>query len=56
MIIHLIDRSGEKWAHVSCAWWIPEVSFGNPEKMEPIANINMIPVRTVLCAFDFPTS
>ncbi|XP_042902159.1 PHD finger protein rhinoceros isoform X2 [Parasteatoda tepidariorum] len=35
--------SGEKWAHVSCALWIPEVSIGDPEKMEPIMRISQIP-------------
>ncbi|XP_041912662.1 protein Jade-1 isoform X2 [Alosa sapidissima] len=36
-------RSGTKWVHVSCALWVPEVSIGNPEKMEPITNISHIP-------------
>ncbi|XP_051578591.1 protein Jade-1-like isoform X1 [Myxocyprinus asiaticus] len=36
-------RSGTKWIHVSCALWIPEVSIGNPEKMEPITNVSHIP-------------
>uniref|UniRef100_A0AAY4AD95 Protein Jade-1 n=1 Tax=Denticeps clupeoides TaxID=299321 RepID=A0AAY4AD95_9TELE len=36
-------RSGTKWVHVSCALWIPEVSIGNPEKMEPITNISHVP-------------
>ncbi|XP_056151555.1 protein Jade-1 isoform X2 [Lampris incognitus] len=36
-------RSGTKWVHVSCALWIPEVSIGNPEKMEPITNVSHIP-------------
>ncbi|XP_034153436.1 protein Jade-1 isoform X2 [Esox lucius] len=36
-------RSGTKWVHVSCALWIPEVSIGNPEKMEPITNMSQIP-------------
>ncbi|KFP89226.1 Protein Jade-1, partial [Apaloderma vittatum] len=36
-------RSGTKWVHVSCALWIPEVSIGSPEKMEPITNISHIP-------------
>ncbi|CAF0817225.1 unnamed protein product [Brachionus calyciflorus] len=30
------------WAHVSCALWIPETGFGNPDKMEPIINLNQI--------------
>ena len=37
-------RSGTKWAHVSCALWIPEVSIGCAEKMEPITKISHIPV------------
>uniref|UniRef100_A0A2R5LP54 PHD finger protein rhinoceros n=1 Tax=Ornithodoros turicata TaxID=34597 RepID=A0A2R5LP54_9ACAR len=36
-------RSGQKWAHVSCALWIPEVSIGCVEKMEPITKISQIP-------------
>uniref|UniRef100_A0A0A9YFX3 PHD finger protein rhinoceros n=1 Tax=Lygus hesperus TaxID=30085 RepID=A0A0A9YFX3_LYGHE len=36
-------RSGQKWAHVSCALWIPEVSVGCVEKMEPITKISSIP-------------
>ncbi|XP_068455862.1 protein Jade-1 isoform X3 [Clinocottus analis] len=36
-------RSGTKWVHVSCALWIPEVSIGNPEKMEPVTNVSHIP-------------
>ncbi|GIY41308.1 protein Jade-3 [Caerostris extrusa] len=36
--------AGEKWAHVSCALWIPEVSIGCPEKMEPVVTkISQIP-------------
>ncbi|KAJ8281439.1 hypothetical protein GJAV_G00067710 [Gymnothorax javanicus] len=36
-------RSATKWVHVSCALWIPEVSIGSPEKMEPIMNVSRIP-------------
>lgn len=36
-------RSGEKWAHVSCALWIPEVSIGSVDRMEPITKISSIP-------------
>ncbi|KAK6168409.1 hypothetical protein SNE40_020949 [Patella caerulea] len=36
-------RSGTKWAHVSCSLWIPEVSIGCVEKMEPITKISLIP-------------
>ena len=33
-------KSGKLWAHVSCALWIPEVSIGCVEKMEPITKIS----------------
>ncbi|KAJ8027908.1 Protein Jade-3 [Holothuria leucospilota] len=36
-------RSGTKWAHVNCALWVPEVSIGDVERMEPITNIFQIP-------------
>lgn len=35
-------RCGQKWAHVGCAVWIPEVSFFNFTKMEPIIKISLI--------------
>ncbi|XP_076315906.1 uncharacterized protein LOC143228548 [Tachypleus tridentatus] len=38
-------KSGRKWAHVSCALWIPEVSIGNVDKMEPIIKISDISPR-----------
>ena len=40
-------RTGAKWAHVSCALWIPEVSIGDVEKMEPITKISCIPVSSI---------
>lgn len=36
-------KSGNKWAHVSCALWIPEVSIGSVDRMEPITKISSIP-------------
>ncbi|XP_041463113.1 trichohyalin-like [Lytechinus variegatus] len=36
-------RSGTKWSHVSCALWVPEVSIGCVERMEPITKISQIP-------------
>ncbi|KAG8191979.1 hypothetical protein JTE90_002249 [Oedothorax gibbosus] len=36
-------RTGQKWAHVGCAVWIPEVSFLNFIKMEPIIKISQVP-------------
>lgn len=46
--------SGHKWAHVSCVLWIPEVSIGCAEIMEPITKISAIPssrwaLHCVLC-------
>ena len=46
-------RSGQKWAHVSCALWIPEVSIGCVEKMEPITKISSIPVS---CSYNYTSS
>ena len=43
-------RAGDKWAHISCALWIPEVSIGCPEKMEPITDLDLILVGC--CVFD----
>ena len=45
-------RSGSSWAHVACALWVPEVSIGDPEKMEPITNISQIPSQrwNLLCS------
>jgi hypothetical protein len=37
-------RNLKNWCHVSCALWMPEVGFANPDKMEPVVNINKIPV------------
>ncbi|CAF0890821.1 unnamed protein product [Didymodactylos carnosus] len=34
---------GERWAHVVCAIWIPEVHFLNTVFLEPICGINCIP-------------
>lgn len=36
-------KSGKNWAHVSCALWIPEVSIGCVDRMEPITKISSIP-------------
>ncbi|GFS86694.1 protein Jade-3 [Nephila pilipes] len=48
-------RDGQSWAHVSCALWIPEVSFLKYLKMEPIIKLNQIPafryqLKCSLCA------
>ncbi|XP_048855299.1 protein Jade-3 [Brienomyrus brachyistius] len=36
-------RASTRWAHVSCALWIPEVSIACPERMEPITKVSHIP-------------
>jgi len=45
----LCFSDGMRWAHLSCALWIPEIVIADTEKMEPIASISDIPVRVVLC-------
>ena len=35
--------SNNRWAHVSCALWVPEVSIGCVTTMEPITKIKSIP-------------
>ncbi|XP_076812997.1 uncharacterized protein LOC143459628 [Clavelina lepadiformis] len=44
-------RSGNKWAHVSCALWIPEISIADPERMEPITKVSHVPASrwSLLC-------
>ena len=39
-----------EWVHIQCALWIPEVTMGDPEKMDN-PNINAIPEsrRTLKC-------
>ena len=32
-----------RWAHILCAYWIPEAGFANPVYMEPIDGISNIP-------------
>ena len=32
-----------QWAHVLCAFWIPEVWFRSPDLMEPIEGLDLIP-------------
>ena len=53
----LVCRSGTKWAHISCALWIPEVTIDCPDKMEPITNISQIPVsfHTITALYLFPS-
>ncbi|XP_076351872.1 PHD finger protein rhinoceros-like isoform X2 [Tachypleus tridentatus] len=47
------NTSDQKWAHVSCALWIPEVRFKDVVKMEPLSNISDIPSRrwSLVCSF-----
>ncbi|KAJ9049335.1 hypothetical protein DSO57_1025642 [Entomophthora muscae] len=37
------QTSTNNWAHLTCALWIPEVSFGNTVYMEPIEGIGRVP-------------
>lgn len=37
-------KRGNTWCHVSCALWIPESSFADLDKMEPIVNLSQIPL------------
>ncbi|EDO49715.1 predicted protein, partial [Nematostella vectensis] len=36
-------KGGKTYIHVSCALWVPEVGFGNVERMEPIIKVEKIP-------------
>ena len=47
-------RSGHQWAHVSCALWIPEVSIGDVEKMEPVTKISNVSVSSTATAGPAP--
>jgi hypothetical protein len=37
------QTTDNRWAHVLCAYWIPEVGFANPVYMEPIDGIDNVP-------------
>lgn len=41
-----------QWSHVSCALWIPEITIGDVELMEPIMQIDQIPLTrwNLLCS------
>ncbi|CAH8848316.1 unnamed protein product [Trichobilharzia szidati] len=47
-----LSEDGQRWCHVSCALWIPEVGFGNVELMEPVIRLDSIPQarRNLLCS------
>ena len=46
------QASKNKWCHVSCAIWIPEVQFANAVFLEPIENLENIPAaRFKLCCY-----
>ena len=40
-----ISVNNEGWVHLSCAYWIPEISFGNHEKREPVEGFARIDVK-----------
>ena len=47
--------SGTVWCHLTCAFWLPELKFGDYAKMEPILNLDKIPharwtLRCVVCS------
>lgn len=46
------DADADLWAHVTCALWIPEVTIGTPELMEPLQNLHKIPTwrRRLTCS------
>ncbi|RMZ84881.1 hypothetical protein DV738_g452, partial [Chaetothyriales sp. CBS 135597] len=37
------QTNNSKWAHLFCAFWIPEVQIGNPSLMEPITDVEKVP-------------
>jgi NuA3 HAT complex component NTO1 len=37
------QTNNSKWAHLFCAFWIPEVTIGNPSLMEPITDVEKVP-------------
>lgn len=41
-----------QWSHVSCALWVPEITIGDVELMEPIMQIDQIPATrwNLLCS------
>jgi hypothetical protein len=39
----LKKTSGNHWAHVTCSVWIPEIKFGNAERLEPAEGFGLIP-------------
>ncbi|RTG88627.1 uncharacterized protein DC041_0004970 [Schistosoma bovis] len=47
-----LSDDGQRWCHVSCALWVPEVGFGDVEMMEPIIKLDNIPQarRNLLCS------
>ena len=44
-----VRPGNHQWAHISCALWIPEVRLGNVDRMEPITNIEAVPVSHPDC-------
>lgn len=41
----LVKRSKDRWVHLTCAYWIPEISFGDFTRKEPIEGLERINVK-----------
>ena len=37
------QTNSAKWAHLLCAYWVPEASIGNMSLMEPIVDVEKVP-------------
>ena len=48
-----VSVNNEAWVHLSCAYWIPETSFGNPEKGELVEGFARIDMKKLqqTCVF-----
>ncbi|XP_028967944.1 protein Jade-3 [Galendromus occidentalis] len=52
------DADLDLWAHVACALWVPEVTIGDPELMQPLQNLHRLPawrrkLKCTICRKDF---
>ena len=55
--LKLLD-DGRRWAHVLCATWVPETSFGDVELREPITLVENIPRQRwlLVCVCGWPAA